>query len=261
MITIQDITIWVVLPCYNEQDNLIPLFSRFENHFVHLKNMGFKREYIIVDDGSKDNSPKILSQLQQELPIEVITHDPNQGLGATIRDGLARAAERAGTADIILTMDSDNSQPPELSLSMILKILEGNHVVIASRYRYGSKVMGLAFHRELMSIVAGFLFKISYNISNVRDYTCGFRAYKASQLKAAFSYYGDRFVEQPGFQCMAEIIIKLNRMKGVLFYEVPMVLRYDQKQGESKMKVLKTVVNTIKMLISYKFRRHEASAN
>jgi dolichol-phosphate mannosyltransferase len=250
-----DKTIWVVLPCYNEQDNLVPLITRFENNFVQLLNLGFKREYIIVDDGSKDNSPAILRELQELIPLEVITHNPNQGLGATIRDGLKRAAERSDKLDIIITMDSDNSQPPELIGSMVQKILEGNHVVVASRYRYGARVVGLVWYREWMSIIAGILFKFSYNIRNIRDYTCGFRAYESAHLKKAFEHYGDKFVEQPGFQCMAEIIIKLNRIENTLFYEVPMVLRYDMKEGESKMKVYKTVINTLRMLISYKFKR------
>ena len=249
------IKIWIVLPCYNEAENLHTLFDRFEKVFTSLEKMGYDREYIIVDDGSKDRSNEILREYSKTIPLEIITHNPNQGLGATIRDGLKSASRKSNTNDIIISMDSDNSQPPELIIPMIQKVLEGNHIVIASRYRYGARVIGLSWYREWMSIFAGFLFKASYNIRNVKDYTCGFRAYKSSKLKEAFKIYNDNFIEQSGFQCMAEILIKLNRLDNTLFYEVPMILRYDDKKGESKMKVFKTIKDTIKMLISYKFKK------
>ena len=115
--------------------------------------------------------------------------------------------------------------------------------------------MGLNTFRSFLSWGAGALFKFSYNIKDVRDYTCGFRTYDAKILKKAFAHYGDNFIEQRGFQCMAEILLKLNKLdKNIIFSEVPMVLRYDLKQGESKMKVLDTIFNTVKMLVSYKFK-------
>lgn len=248
-------TIYVVLPCYNEQDNLISLFTEFERIFDLVKNLGLNHKYIVVDDGSKDNSYNILQEVGKFVDLEIIQHNPNQGLGMTIKDGLKRASERVKDTDIVITMDSDNTQPASLLFSMVMKILEGNHVVIASRYRYGAKVVGLNAFRSFLSFGAGMMFKFSYNIKDVRDYTCGFRAYDGSILKRAFSHYGDDFIEQRGFQCMAEILLKLTKMdKHIIFSEVPMVLRYDLKQGESKMKVMDTIFNTIKMLISYKFK-------
>jgi dolichol-phosphate mannosyltransferase len=249
-------TIYVVLPCYNEQDNLISLFQEFERIFDLVRNLGLKHKYIVVDDGSKDDSYEILTKISESVDLEIIQHNPNQGLGMTIKDGLKRASEVMDGNDIVVTMDSDNTQPASLLFSMVMKILEGNHVVIASRYRYGAKVVGLSSFRIFLSYGAGLLFKFAYNIKDVKDYTCGFRAYDGSILKKAFKHYGDEFIEQRGFQCMAEILLKLHKLdKNMIFSEVPMVLRYDLKQGESKMKVSETIFNTIKMLVSYKFKR------
>ncbi len=249
-------TIYIVLPCYNEQDNLVSLFQEFERIFDLIKNLGLQHKYIVVDDGSSDDSFKVLTKIGESVDLEIIQHNPNQGLGMTMKDGLKRASERMTEQDIVVTMDSDNTQPASLLFSMVLKILEGNHVVIASRYRYGAKVVGLNAFRTLLSFCAGMLFKFSYNIQDVRDYTCGFRAYSGEILKKAFNHYGDNFIEQRGFQCMAEILLKLNRLdKNMIFSEVPMVLRYDLKKGDSKMSVGTTIFNTIKMLITYKFKR------
>jgi dolichol-phosphate mannosyltransferase len=63
-------------------------------------------------------------------------------------------------------------------------------------------------------------------IRGVRDYTCGYRAYRGRVLRQAFQRYGDDFINQEGFQCMVDILLKLRKMD-VIFGEVPLILRYD----------------------------------
>jgi dolichol-phosphate mannosyltransferase len=81
----------------------------------------------------------------------------------------------------------------------------------------------------------------------VRDYTSGYRAYRASVIRQAFAEHGDEFVGEKGFSCMADILLKL-RKQGVMFGEAPLRLRYDQKGGDSKMQVFHTIWLTLKML-------------
>src|SRR6478735_1756529 len=97
-------TIYIVLPCYNEELNLKPLFENFESIFALIANLGLTRKYVIVDDGSKDKSPEILKELAGQYPVHVITHNPNKGLGETIKDGLQYAAETSDPEDIIISM-------------------------------------------------------------------------------------------------------------------------------------------------------------
>ena len=241
----------IALPCYNEQENIVPLIARFENNFFYMNNLGFSHAYVFVNDGSSDETLQVIEGLQVEKHI--VNHSVNQGLGKTMDDALAAATSLASLGDIIITMDSDNSQPPELIFPMVHKILEGNDLVIASRYRYGSRVVGLAKHRELFSIVASFLFRLSYPIRNVRDYTCGFRAYNADVLKRARVFYGQNFIQEQGFQCMAEILIKISKLSQCTICEVPMILRYDLKVGSSKMKVMKTVFKTLELMVKLRF--------
>jgi dolichol-phosphate mannosyltransferase len=74
---------------------------------------------------------------------------------------------------------------------------------------------------------AGKLFRVCYPIHGVRDYTCGYRAYRAGFLRRAFE--NDKyFIDQPGFSCMIDILLKLDRL-GAIMTEVPLVLRYDLK--------------------------------
>ncbi len=72
-------------------------------------------------------------------------HTVNQGLGATIRDGLKLAAENCADNDVIITMDADNTHPPGLVMRMVRQIQEGYDVIIASRF---VKVLGSSVCRS-----------------------------------------------------------------------------------------------------------------
>ncbi len=173
----------------------------------------------------------------------------NQGLGPTLRDGLRQAALAARPGDVIVTMDADDTHNPGLIPPMLQKIREGFDVVIASRCRPGSRIMGLNPARRLMSIVAGWIFRILHPTKGVRDYTCGFRAYRAELIQTAFSHYGEGFVDKQGcLHCMVDASLKLRRLQPrPLMFEVPFVLRYDRKGGASKMKIIKTIFQTLRV--------------
>lgn len=133
---------------------------------------------------------------------------------------------------------------------MVRDIQEGYDVIIASRFRTGARVVGVPIARHFLSTGARVLFTIMFPTRGVRDYTSGYRAYRGSVLKQAFATYGDKFVGEAGFSCMCDILLKL-RKQGVLFYEAPLVLRYDQKGGVTKMQVMRTIWKTLTLL----FRR------
>ena len=244
--------LYVVLPAYNEEASLGKLLDRIG---YHLYNAGIDHyEVLVVNDGSRDRTAQILEEYQEKMPLRVLTHEVNKGLGKTIRDGLLAASELADDNDIIITMDADDTHTPGLMPRMMGMMREGYDVVIASRYQRGARVYGLSKFRELMSLGASYLFRLLLPIRGVRDFTCGYRAYRASVLKAAFERYGDRFIDQEGFQAMVDIILRLRRMD-VVFGEVPFILRYDRKLGDSKMNVKSTVAKTLKLIWKRRFEK------
>ncbi len=95
-------------------------------------------------------------------------------------------------------------------------------------------------------------FRSAFPTPGVRDFTCGYRAYRASVLKAAVRRYRQEFIDEEGFQCMVDILLKLRRMN-LRFDEVPLVLRYDLKAGKSKMKVARTIFKTLVLLVKRRF--------
>ena len=242
-------TIFVVLPAYNEGEGLPSLLSKIETVFAIN---GRDYHVIVVDDASTDNTAEIAREASFEMPLTLIQHEVNQNLPGALRSGFIEANKRAMDGDIIITMDGDDTHTPGTMNALIQKISEGYDVMIASRFRPGSRVVGVPPSRIFAAFGARMLFKIIMPIQGVRDYTCGYRAYRANVLQEAMDYYGDEFVSELGFSCMADVLLKMRRFKFVMG-EVPMLLRYDQKLGGSKMAVLKTAWLSVKLLLRRRF--------
>jgi dolichol-phosphate mannosyltransferase len=241
--------VYVVLPAYNEEANMPSLLDSLREA---MEETFTRYEVIVVDDGSRDRTGQIVEAFSREMPVVLIRHPVNQGLGATVRDGLLAALERASERDIIVTMDADDTHTPGLIVRMVRMITEGYDVLIASRYQPESRVYGVSLLRRIMSRGASLLMRVMFPIRGVRDFTCGYRAYRASVLRQAVDRYKGEFVNQEGFQCMVDILLKLRQMR-LIFGEVPLLLRYDRKGGQSKMRVWRTAQQTLLLLLRRRF--------
>jgi dolichol-phosphate mannosyltransferase len=241
--------VFVVLPAYNEEKGIGGLLERIDDA-MHEEHLAY--EVFVVDDGSRDRTLEIVEQYSKQVPVTVSQHKVNQGLGATIRDGLYLASSTASDNDVVITMDADETHTPGLIVRMVRMIREGHDVVIASRYCPGARVFGVSLFRRALSYSASMLFRVVFPTSGVRDFTCGYRAYRGSVLRKALETYGDSFVDSGGFQCMVDILLKLRKLD-VVFGEAPLLLRYDLKQGESKMRIAKTIRDSLVLLMKRRF--------
>jgi dolichol-phosphate mannosyltransferase len=240
--------IFLALPAYNEAEALPRLLARVAAT-AHRHFQGELR-VIVADDGSKDGTADVARAAAEvlNLPLEVISHPVNRGLGEAIKTGLTAALERSVDADdVIVTMDSDDTHLPGLMPRMMQMIEEGSDLVIASRYQHGARMLGIPWFRQALSTGLSILFRVVYPIPGARDYSCGYRAYRASALRAAFDRFGDRLFVERGFACMVDILIKVH-LCGATVNEAPMILRYDRKPGATKMPVKKTIVQTFRLL-------------
>lgn len=243
-------TIWIVLPAFNEEAVLGNLLTRIDEA---LTDEGISYRVLVVDDGSTDGTAEIALEASTRIPVVVERHPHNQGLGATIRDGILSVCRLAGDRDVLVTLDADNTHTPGLIARMVRMIREGHHVVIASRYRSGSRVRGVPLHRRVISRAASLLMMVVFPTRGVRDYTCGYRAYDLSFLKKIVKESGEGFFDQDGFQVMVDILLKLRKEPDIIFGEVPLILRYDQKQGASKMNVAQTARKTLRLIVKHRF--------
>ena len=241
----------IVLPAYNEEESLPPLLKRINDAYNVYK---WDASVLVVNDGSRDNTLAVARNFKADIPIKVLDIQPNGGLANAINQGLRTAVADLTDEDVIVTLDADDSQNPFLIQRMVQQFSEGSDLVIASRYQPGARIRGLKKSREFFSWAAGYLFRIFVGFEGVKDYTCGFRAYRVTMINKTLALYGDKFITQKGFGCMVEILIKIGGQSAII-HEVPMILRYDLKQGESKMNVQKTMKQTLKLLLDYKMGR------
>lgn len=229
--------ITVVLPAYNEAQSLPPLLTKLRNV---MEGLAVPYRVLVVDDGSSDGTADVVHEFAAAMPVKVVPHATNMGLHQALRTGLRTAVLGADPDDVVITLDADNTHDPGHIPAMLKRLSEGYDVVVASRYRPGAAQIGLSLDRRILSRTVNVLLAAFFAVPGVRDYSCGFRAYRAGVLQRAWALLGDRLIEATTFAAMAEILLKLHAL-GIRASEVPLVLRYDLKGGRSKMQVARTV--------------------
>lgn len=242
--------IYILLPAYNEESALEPLIGKIE---TVMNEMRSSYRILVVNDGSQDRTSGVLQQLANRYAIDIITHRYNRGLGETARDGFEYIADIASPSDIIVRMDCDDTHDPRYIPSMVDKLKEGYEAVVASRYAPGGGQLGVDWYRRLISRIANLLMKIVFPIPGVWEYTCGFRAYRASLIQDAIEIFRNRFIDLKGmgFTGTVEKMIKL-KMMGAAVAEVPFILRYDQKLSCSKVVTSITTLGYLMLIAKYR---------
>lgn len=241
--------IYILLPAYNEEQALVPLVEKL--HRVMSEISAWYR-IVVVDDGSTDDTARILRNLGERYPIHVISHKYNRGLGETIRDGMEYIAEVALPEDVVIRMDCDDTHEPRYIPAMLAKLSEGYEVVTTSRYAPGGGQIGLDWYRRSVSRAANLLFKMAFPVPGLWEYTCGYRAYRAGLVQDALRIFGNKFIDLKGlgFTGTLEKLIKF-RMMGARIGEVPFVLRYDQKMSSSKVVTSITTLGCLILIVKH----------
>jgi len=242
-------TLWIMLPAFNEEKSVPILMPKIEKA---LENMEGDYRIVVINDGSTDGTLQMLKELQPDYPLEIVEHKLNRGLGETERDGFEFIAEKSNDNDLIVRFDCDYTHNPEYIFTLIDKLSEGYDVVNTSRFQPGGGQKGVNGYRSFISYAANIFMKLVFNISGVRDFSCGFRIYRAKVIKDAIEIFGNAFIQLKGlgFTSTLETIVKL-KLLGCRFAEVPFILRYDQKASPSKMVSSVTTLGYFTMALLY----------
>jgi dolichol-phosphate mannosyltransferase len=230
--------VWVVLPTYNEADNLTPITSAI---LAALPGATL----LVVDDNSPDGTGRLADALAaNDARVKVLHRAAKQGLGRAYLDGFARAL--GGGAAVVVQMDADFSHDPQTLPGIVKPILDGRaDLVIGSRYAPGGGVVDWGIGRRIVSR-GGSLFAGVVLALRPRDLTGGFKAWRAATL-AAVPFDG---VHAGGYVFQIEMTFRASRA-GARIEEYPITFR-DRRIGQSKMS-RRIIVEALVVVVQLRF--------
>ncbi|MDP8256100.1 MAG: glycosyltransferase family 2 protein [Candidatus Alcyoniella australis] len=236
------------LPAYNEEHCIVALVDEILRLYPSSR-------VIVVDDGSSDaTAEKVRDRFGDDQRLTLVIHERNRGLGAAMATLLSTAHKLTGDARTLVSLDADGTHPPQAAARLVNRIDQGADIAVASRYCQSSRVRGVPLHRRLISRVARLLVRLTVGTAAVRDVTCGYRAYSPALLERLQGAWGAKLVERSDFSCQLELLLKALGL-GAQCVEEPFELRYDLKQGRSKISFWRTVRSSLALLLSYRLGR------
>jgi len=221
----------VIIPVYNEKNTVREIVRR-------VQATGLVWEIVLVDDGSKDGTRDILSEIDGKENVRVILHEKNQGKGAAVRTGLQNAR-----GDVFLIQDADLEYDPRDYPILLKPIQEGVADVV-----YGSRFLG-APHRATMfwNMVANKLLTLMTNIlyNNIlTDMETGYKVFKREVVQD-IKLRANRFDFEPEFTAK---ILKRN----VRLFEVPITFN-PRDYSEGKKIGIRDAFEAVWTLLKYRF--------
>ena len=221
----------IIIPVYNEERTVREVVEKVKN----LK-LPVQKEIIVVNDGSKDNSQKLLSKIRNKDVI-LIFHKKNMGKGMAIRTGLKRAK-----GDIIAIQDADLEYNSSNLNYLIKPIMDGKaEVVYGSRFLKSNKIGSLSFYfaNKILSIITSILY-----LKKITDMETCYKVFNKSVLKN-INLKCRRFEFEPEFTAK---ILK----KGYKILELPIDYNPRTKVQGKKIKVKDGII-ALWTLLKYRF--------
>jgi dolichol-phosphate mannosyltransferase len=208
----------VIIPTYNEKDNIVELVQR-------ILALPVKIQVMVVDDNSPDGTGQIADKLALQDPrVSVIHRAGKLGLGtaymAGFKKGLAEGADR------LITMDADFSHDPAY-LPALVALAEHYHITIGSRYVPEGGVVNWDWQRRFLSWGANAFARAALGLK-ANDCTAGFRCYHREVL---LNIDLDRIFSN-GYSFLVEMLFKCQR-QGYRVGEIPITFA-NRERGQSK---------------------------
>ncbi|KNY27378.1 glycosyltransferase family 2 protein [Pseudobacteroides cellulosolvens] len=225
------INIWnkkilVIVPAFNEEKSIPKVISS-------LYESGHDVDLVVVDDGSYDNTSKIV----EESGVKVLKLPYNLGIGGAVQTGYLYA--KVNNYDIAIQLDGDGQHDPAYIGDLIAPLVEGRaDMVIGSRYvkktSYNSKLsrrIGMMFFSSLVTLLTG---------NPIKDTTSGFRAVNRRILE----YFADNY---PSDYPEVDVLVRLHKKKFKVI-EIPVEMK-ERQGGTSSITPLKSAYYMIKVSI------------
>lgn len=231
-----ELAVSVIVPTYNERDNLPPLAERI---FAQLDPR--ETELLIVDDGSPDGTAAVAETLRERFPVRCIVRRGTRGLATAVVRGLAEARGR-----LCVVMDADLSHPPE-ALPRLIATLDNADVqmCIGSRFVPGASVdLHWPLHRRVISRIGRLLAR---PLTPVRDMVAGFFCVRRADLRL-------ERLSPIGYKIALELIVRHGWTRIV---EVPITFT-DRAAGRTKLSATEQLRYLRHLARLYRYKLFEA---
>jgi glycosyltransferase involved in cell wall biosynthesis len=220
--------IMVLIPAFNEEESIKSVIEETKHHLPEA-------HIVVVDDGSTDNTRKILEGIKD---ITALHHPFNVGIGGAIWTGLHYFLEN--NFDILLRIDADGQHPPSQAKNLLDPILQKKaETVIGSRFLEKRGYQSSLSRRggiKLLDILSSFILK-----QKITDNTSGFKAYTRKSVKC--------IIEDFPFDYPEPIEVYLQAKNGIKIAEVPVIMR-SRERGISSIKILDSYYYLLKVLLT-----------
>jgi dolichol-phosphate mannosyltransferase len=216
---------WLVLPTYNEADNVEAIVGATHGVLSRAAPEGFR--ILVVDDGSPDGTGRLAAGLAERHEEVRVLHRPGKGgLGPAYLAGFAAALE--GGAGYVLEMDADFSHNPEDLARLLAAARDGADLVLGSRYVDGGGVTQWNAVRRAVSRGGCWYARTVLGLQ-IRDLTGGFKCFRREVLEAIDL----PTVRSQGYAFQVELTYRAVG-RGFRVVEVPIVF-HERREGASKM--------------------------
>lgn len=225
----------VVIPVYNEVDNVIELTNRLN---TVLKKLNQEFELIYVVQG-KDGAYEQLTKLKKQVPQIRLKHFPNPlGVGPAYKIGFDMISD---DVTHVLTLDGDLNHQPEEIPAFISKMDKINvDIIIGSRKIKGGSMINMPWYKNLISGFTNLLLPILFN-TKIKDLTSGYRLFKKEVISSI-----KEELKSKNFEFYPEVLL-LSKKKGFNMAEIPITFKY-RMYGESKLNFLTSGIGYVKLL-------------
>ncbi len=220
----------IVMPCLNEAETLAICIKKAQSFFNREQVNG---EIVIADNGSTDGSQKIAEDLKAR-----VVSIPEKGYGSALKGGI-----HAAKGKYIIMGDADDSYDFNNLLPYLIKLREGNDLVMGNRFKGGIKKGAMPFiHKYLGNPVLSFIGKLFYNIK-IGDFHCGLRGFS----KEAFIKMN---LKTTGMEFASEMIVKASLLN-LTITEVPTILSKDGRTRPPHLNTWKDGWRHLRFLLLY----------
>ncbi|MCX6794299.1 MAG: glycosyltransferase family 2 protein [Candidatus Gottesmanbacteria bacterium] len=236
----------VIIPTYNERENIIVLLDQLETVFRGLKQHTIS--YLVVDDTSPDGTQDLVRDYQKTHKNVYIITGKKEGLGKALLRGMTYAVGHL-QADILLQMDADLSHDPKTAPQFLRAIDSGADFVVGSRYIPGGSIpenWGLI--RKIYSVMGNSIVRFGLWHPRIHDWTGGYRAYTKK-------YYLDNREKVKGYSGYVFQIAFLHSAihDNAHTFEVPIHFT-DRRFGHSKIAPAEYIINIYKYIAVARFQ-------